>query len=334
MRHSYLPLLFALLFAQVQAQQPALKPWAPDTAEAKKYVHCFTSWLTPAEQDSLNAQLKRYEQQTGNWINVWVEISLNGDEPGPKSSLRYKQTMRAHKNQHNGVILSFFNSERKMALEAGLNLEDKLTKTRRHYIMDNVITPQLKQQQYHAAITAGINEVKRVLAGMPQPETAEIPKAETEQETESFAAGSESWLDRFLNWGGAPFVFFVGLALNFVAASYVFGRLRRAEGDGIQWLFLNLLMIAMVFIPLAGAAAMYGTGRLLTPRRGSGGGGGSYSSSSNDDDDDSDDSSTDDDNSSSSSYSSSSDSSSSSSDYSSSGSDYSSSDSSGSTSSW
>ncbi len=322
----YIILIFLSLYGRELVSQVNRKPLPRNAQESNRYVYCFTNWLTKPEQERINQALKKYEDSSGTWINVWIEPSLDSDDPGLKSSLRYKQTQIAHKNPHNGVILSFFESERKMTIEAGLNLEGKLTKSKRHYIIDKVILPQLKQKKYNAAIANGITETQRILAGMPESNDEELRANASER----------SWLDWFMNWNGALYVLLAALVPNFIAAGYVFRRLKRAEGNGIQWLFLNLLMYGMVFVPLAGAAVMYGTGRLLTPRRGGGGsGGGSYSS---DDDDSSDDSSTDDDDDSSSSYSSSSSSSSSnsssSSDYSSSGSDWSSSDSSGSSSSW
>ena len=207
-------------------------------------------WLKPAEIDSLRIQFRRYEKDNGIWFNIWTEPTLAGQDVDYTNYQHYNTRKLMHMDSARGVVLSFFAKERQAAIWTGINLEDKLTEERRKNILENVMQPLLKAGKNYAAITAGVAEAQRILAGMPDTETRY-----------DYKWFSQLWRTDI---GRVILVFFViisGTVSGMIITKYNIA----GNNNHLQ----NIPLIVLVFLPVVGAVVLYlyGSMRKQKPER-------------------------------------------------------------------
>jgi len=130
---------------------------------------------TPTETE-LAAQLAAHEQSTSNQIVVVTLKSLRGYEISDYGVLLGRHWGIGQKGKNNGALLIVAPTERKMRIEAGYGLEGLLTEAVSRDIIERVIKPPFRQQNYEQGIRAGVGAVLAVLNGeqtvLPPPVTA------------------------------------------------------------------------------------------------------------------------------------------------------------------
>jgi uncharacterized protein len=165
LRTAYFPVglcLLALLYtgiARAAPEFPELTGRVVDTAN-----------LLPAEiEQQLVAQLKQHEQESSNQVVVVTLASLQGyaiDDYGYQLG-RHWGIGQADRN--NGVLLLVAASERKVRIEVGYGLEGTLTDARSHDIIQQVILPQFRNNQYADGIVLGTEAIIATLQGTYEP---------------------------------------------------------------------------------------------------------------------------------------------------------------------
>ncbi len=66
-----------------------------------------------------------------------------------------------YKGKDNGVILLLAKGDRKVRIEVGRGLEDKLTDAKAGQIINNIIIPYFKQGDWDGGILAGVQAIKK-----------------------------------------------------------------------------------------------------------------------------------------------------------------------------
>ncbi len=150
-------LLLALLPAAARAERPVpfLSGRVVDEA----------GMIPQPVRDALELRLRDLEQATGAQVAVLTVDSLQG-EPLEQYTLRVADTWKlGGKERDDGVLLFVARGDRKMRLEVGYGLEDKLTDLRSRRILDEVITPRFKAGDFGGGIEEGVKAVDTVILG-------------------------------------------------------------------------------------------------------------------------------------------------------------------------
>ncbi|MDP2695437.1 MAG: TPM domain-containing protein, partial [Gallionella sp.] len=126
--------------------------------------------------------------------------------------------------------------------EVGYGLEGALNDATSKRIISEIITPRFKQGDFYGGITAGVDQIIRVIDGEPLPE----PKGKT--------PGDTADIQQYI-----PVIFILALVVGGVLRS-VLGRFPGALVTGgavalIAWLFAGAVSIALV----AGVIALFFT---------------------------------------------------------------------------
>jgi uncharacterized protein len=126
-------------------------------------------------RERMEAKLAALEQATGAQVVVLTVESLGG-EPIENYTHRVAETWKlGRKEQDDGALLFVARADRKMRIEVGYGLEDRLTDLRSRRILDDVVAPRFKAGDFGGGLEEGVNAIEAVVRGGEV--TAEVPPA-------------------------------------------------------------------------------------------------------------------------------------------------------------
>jgi uncharacterized protein len=115
--------------------------------------------LSDSAHASIENELQAYEKATGHQIIVWIGQST-GDVPletyTGETADRWKVGRKGHDD---GAVLFLFMRDRKIRIEVGYGLESKLTDADAQRIIDDDITPKMREGDPDAAVSAGVADM-------------------------------------------------------------------------------------------------------------------------------------------------------------------------------
>ena len=218
----------------------------------------LTGTLTAAQQAELAQKLADFEARKGAQIAVLLVASTQPEEI-EQYSIRVAEAWKlGRKKVDDGALLILAKDDHKLRIENGYGLEGVLTDAASNRIIEETMVPLLRQGQYFAAISAGVDQMMRLIDGeqLPPPD--------------------RTWQHRGTrNWNFLPFLF-IGVLFGSSILRALFGRTGGALLSGgavgvVVFLLTQLLGIAI------GAAVISGLLALLLGASGGGwssGGGG------------------------------------------------------------
>ena len=230
--------------------------------------------LSAQFKTEISAQLAAHEQATSNQVVVVTLKSLQGYEISDYGYQLGRHWGIGQKGKNNGVLLIVAPADRKLRIEVGYGLEGVLTDAESRVIIERVIKPYFKQNNYEQGIRAGVSAMLAALGGEFQ-----APPAPT-------AAGG----DGEGMYGLLIMALFIG--------HFVFGALARRASTGkrfvaagvfgaiagvIAWFFVGLLValviaiVVFLFMLLAGGRMGPGGSGYGNWSSGGGGDGGGFS---------------------------------------------------------
>ena len=251
----------ALSVAGAQALQPVPK------LEAR--VTDVTGTLTAGQQAELEQKLADFEARKGAQIAVLL-VPTTQPEQIEQYSIRVADAWKlGRKKVDDGALLILAKDDHKLRIENGYGLEGVLTDAASNRIIEDTMVPLLRQGQFFAAISAGVDQMTRLIDGeqLPPPD--------------------RTWQHRGArNWNFLPFLFF-GLLFGSSILRAMFGRTGGAVLSGgavglVVFLLTQVLGIAIGAAIVSGLLALLlgasgggwssGGGRFGGPFAGLGGG--------------------------------------------------------------
>jgi len=118
----------------------------------------------------LTRMLAEHEQQTSNQVVVVTLQSLQGTSIEDFGYQLGRHWGIGQKGKDNGVLLIVAPNERKVRIEVGYGLEDKLTDAYSSLIIHEFILPQFKRGHYAQGIYLGVEKILGVLQGTYKPQ--------------------------------------------------------------------------------------------------------------------------------------------------------------------
>jgi uncharacterized protein len=233
----------ALGVAAAQSLQPVPK--------LESRVTDLTGTLTAGQQAELEQKLADFEARKGAQIAVLL-VPTTQPEEIEQYSIRVTDAWKlGRKKVDDGALLILAKDDHKLRIENGYGLEGVLTDAASNRIIEDTMVPLLRQGQYFAAISAGVDQMMRLIDGEQLP-----PPDRTWQHS------------RARNWNFLPFLLF-GVLFGSSILRSMFGRtggalLSGAAVGSVVFLLTQLLGIAI------GAAVVSGLLALLLGASGGG----------------------------------------------------------------
>ena len=209
-------LLALLLVAgalQVQAQDftpvPPLKSRVTDTV----------GMLTPDQRNALENVLKEHEDRTGNQIAVLL-VASTAPEAIEQYSIRVADAWKlGRKGIDDGVILLVARDNpsalRRLRIEAGRGVQGSLTDAQSKRILQDVIAPHFRQNDFYGGLAAGVSAIAALIDKENLPAPTALQASQQDDDV----------------WSWLPFLFF---ALFILLPMFSRGR-RRSRLGGNDW---------------------------------------------------------------------------------------------------
>ncbi len=139
-------------------------PHTPDN-----YINDYAHILSANTINTLNSNLKLYEQKTSNQIVV-ATFPGKIDVPIEDFSTNLENQWKiGQKNKDNGVILVIFPEDHQLRIEVGYGLEGAIPDALANTIIQQEITPAFKAGDYNKGITAGVRAIMQAAKGEYKP---------------------------------------------------------------------------------------------------------------------------------------------------------------------
>ncbi len=236
-----------------------------------------TATLSTEQKAALEQTLQTFEERKGSQLAVLI-VPTTAPEAIEQYALRVAEQWKiGRKKIDDGAILVVAKTDRALRIEVGYGLEGALNDATSKRIISEIITPRFKQEDFYGGITAGVDQIIRVIDGEPLPE----PKVKP--------VGGIADIQQYI-----PVIFILALVVGGVLRS-VLGRFPGALVTGgavavAAWLFAGAVSVALVagviallFTLLSGGMGGHGMGGLRGGhgqggfgRGGFGGGGGGF----------------------------------------------------------
>jgi uncharacterized protein len=162
----------ALAFALAAPARGAAEPVVPPPPQA--WVTDTVGALSPSARQALDQKLEAYERQTGHQVLVWIGASTGDvsiEEFATRAFERWK-VGRAAKDD--GLVFFVLTQDRKMRIEVGYGLEDRVTDLVSGRIIREVVAPRLQANDVDGGIASGVDAL---LAAIDAGGRAESPPA-------------------------------------------------------------------------------------------------------------------------------------------------------------
>ena len=163
-RVAVLTMCSTLLAAVAMAQGSTPVPRKPTT-----YVTDRPNVIGPRTQPVLEAKLEKFGKETGNQVVVWIGSTLpEGVTIEEYANASFNLWGLGQKGRNNGVLLMLFIKSRKMRIETGDGVRDRLTDARAAEIILAMRDP-LRAQEYNRAVTEATDSIIAALTPPPAP---------------------------------------------------------------------------------------------------------------------------------------------------------------------
>lgn len=138
----------------------------PEKPGFQTSVYDYANVLSASEKTQLEEKLIRYSDSTTTQIVVITIESLKGEDVSQLAT-KWGQTwgIGGTKQDDNGVIILLAKNEKKIAINPGYGLEDRLTAGIGGTIIRNIIIPEFKAGSYYNGLDKGTDAIIDVFKG-------------------------------------------------------------------------------------------------------------------------------------------------------------------------
>jgi uncharacterized protein len=229
----------------------------------------LTGTLTAPQSAELEQSLRAFEERKGTQIAVLIVPTTRPEAIEPFALRVVEQWKLGRRKVDDGALLLVAKDDRTVRIEVGYGIEGALNDATAARIIAEVLTPRFRQGDFYGGLTAGLDQIVRVLDGEALPPPTRRGSAAADNGL------GQSWPVPFIvalvlggvlrqALGRVPGALVVGGVLG-VVAWFALGTLAVAATAGLTGFFVTLLGIGM-----GGHGGMHGHGG----HRGGGFGGG------------------------------------------------------------
>ena len=139
------------------ATPPAPARWVTDGA----------GLLSPQTRQALDARLEGYERATGHQVVVWIDRTLAGAALDEWAVRTFEAWRPGRKGVDDGIAMFLFADDRKIDIEVGYGLEERVPDAVASRIIREVMAPRIRAGDRDGAVTAGVDAVLAAIEGRP-----------------------------------------------------------------------------------------------------------------------------------------------------------------------
>ncbi len=137
----------------------------PEQPKEQTSVYDYIDLLPDNQERNLEQKLIRYSDSTSTQIVVAIINSTKGEDIDYLGAQWGQKWGIGQDGKDNGILILLARSDRKIAISTGYGTEGNLTDAMSKRIIQNVIIPQFKQNNYYGGLNSGADAIFQVLNG-------------------------------------------------------------------------------------------------------------------------------------------------------------------------
>lgn len=161
-------ILFLLLCSVAAMAQQKFDPESllKEAPSKKQLVNDFSNKLTTEQQQALERKLVSFDDSTSTQIAVVIIPTLNGNDEADYTVKLGRAWGVGGKEFNNGVVLLIAIDDHKMFIATGYGVEGSLPDITTKQILDEIIRPRFKADDYYGGIDAGTDAMMQAVKGV------------------------------------------------------------------------------------------------------------------------------------------------------------------------
>lgn len=152
---------FLLLLTGISAVAQKIPP-RPDPP---KLVNDFTNTLTSDQKEALERKLYTFDDSTSSQIAVVIIQTLDGSDIADYNVELLRSWGVGNKEHNNGVVLLIAKDDHKLNITTGYGLEGALPDLTCKQIIDDIIVPRFKGNDFYGGIDEGTDAIMQAVKG-------------------------------------------------------------------------------------------------------------------------------------------------------------------------
>jgi uncharacterized protein len=129
------------------------------------FLYDYAAILPDAQEKALNIKLKRYADSTSTQIVFAIINSSNGEELDVLGAKWGQEWGIGQKDADNGILLLLAVKDRKVDINTGYGIESILSDLDAERIVNRILVPNFKKQNYYAGLDQGADAIFQGLKG-------------------------------------------------------------------------------------------------------------------------------------------------------------------------
>lgn len=137
----------------------------PEKPQLETSVYDYINLLSESQKKNLEQKLIRYSDSTSTQIVMAIIRSTEGENITYLGAQWGQKWGIGQETKDNGILVLLAKDDRKIAINTGYGVEGSLTDAMSRRIIENVIIPQFKQDDYYGGLNNGADAIFQVLNG-------------------------------------------------------------------------------------------------------------------------------------------------------------------------
>ena len=162
---------------------PAAAVETPIPPPPTRWVTDTVGFLSPQARSTIEGQLEAYSRSSGNQVLVWIG-DTTGDTPTEDWTVRaFERWKVGQKGLDNGLALFVFSVDRKVRVEVGYGLEDRVPDVVAARVIRETVVPRIQAGDRDGAVAAGLSALVAAVSGEPGTAVGAPPLAQSRDRT-------------------------------------------------------------------------------------------------------------------------------------------------------
>jgi len=158
-------LICSVLFSFVANGQFSMEKTIKTPPSPMRLVNDFTTILTEDQRQALENKLVRFDDSTSTQITVVIVPSLDGMDVADAATELGRNWGVGQKKNNNGIVLLISEADHKLNISTGYGLEGVLPDITCKQIIDDIIVPKFKGNDYYRGIDEGTDAIIQATKG-------------------------------------------------------------------------------------------------------------------------------------------------------------------------
>jgi uncharacterized protein len=157
---------FILLFTMLTSMNPVNAQFRiPEKPDLETSVYDYVGLLRESQKSALEQKLVRYSDTTSTQIVVVIISSTEGENINYLGAQWGQKWGIGQAEEDNGVLIILARDDRQIAINTGQGVEHLLTDALSKRIIENIILPEFRKDDYYAGLDQGADVIFSVLQG-------------------------------------------------------------------------------------------------------------------------------------------------------------------------